>query len=792
MADVAKTIEIIFAGTDKVSGTIDTVSGQMSEFGDTVYKVAEPLANVADNVLMVDAVLLALAVGGLALATHEAAEFQSAFLEISTLLDDVGESVNEFSDDILNYATNSVKGLDDITSAVYSAISAGTDYQDSLELLKKAEELSIAGRADLESTTVLLASTMNAYGASVDEAGNYSDAFFTIVKEGQTTLPELNTALSKITGLAAAAEIPLEDLGAALAALTASGLPTSEAVTGLKAAISNIIAPTTEAEKAAAALGVNFDASAIATSGLDGVFKELYESTGGNITAMGEFFGSIEGLNTALILGADESGKFADALVAMEENTGATGEAYEKMAESIELTNQKLANNIEVVLIRIGDELLETYGDIAEGVISVLQSIGKEVDEGTFDDFFDLIKSLGEKVSDFLEGIAEAFPEALDKVDFGDLLEELEGLGEFISELFDDFDLTDADDLAEAIQFVVDSLESLVTVTKGMAEVFAPLIESIIETVKGFNNLDEADKESAGNIIAIGKAITDLGIVFAGFLVTLGEHADAIQTTFELVIGSIEFMWDSTVIVVEGILLVIAEFVQDLLTALSYVTFGDWSDSLADAADEMQIFQDSLKEDIAERAEDNLGRLGKAFSSATEDVKGTTEALEEIPEVVETELLLEADSDAAWDEFTAILDDLGLLAEENPVEVEAETKEATEKVKEVIKAVEEIPSETLMEIKLQGEIDTQIAEIEALASTIQNAVEWEAKLDIANVEANAKIIQAAFDALAVTMESTGEVISDIFGAMASLDFSSAASLDIMDKIYTKNGYSIVF
>ncbi len=42
-------------------------------------------------------------------------------------------------------------------------------------------------------------------------------------------------------------------------------------------------------------------------------------------------------------------------------------------------------------------------------------------------------------------------------------------------------------------------------------------------------------------------------------------------------------------------------------------------------------------------------------------------------------------------------------------------------------------------------------------------MEWIAKLEIAEVEANAQIIEAAFDSISTTIVSTGDVLSELFG-----------------------------
>ena len=132
----------------------------------------------------------------------------------------------KFKEDVMDYARNSTASIEDINKAIYTAISAGSEYTDVLELLSKTEKLSDAGRADLVETTKLVVSVLNAYGLSAKDAEAVSDALFTTVKDGQTTLPELAASLAQVTTVAANSGVSFDELMASLAALTVTGMPT--------------------------------------------------------------------------------------------------------------------------------------------------------------------------------------------------------------------------------------------------------------------------------------------------------------------------------------------------------------------------------------------------------------------------------------------------------------------------------------------------------------------------------------------------------------------------------------
>ena len=110
MADLEKTVKIIFEGEDKaLTKSIAGVAGQFDQISAIAGQVAAPLAAAADSVLKLDAALAALVVGGLALAIKESSDFNKGFALISTSIDATGQDLAKYRDDVLAYSTTSVK-----------------------------------------------------------------------------------------------------------------------------------------------------------------------------------------------------------------------------------------------------------------------------------------------------------------------------------------------------------------------------------------------------------------------------------------------------------------------------------------------------------------------------------------------------------------------------------------------------------------------------------------------------------------------------------------------------------
>lgn len=763
MANISKTVEIIFGGKNEVSGAVNDIIRQFDNLEKSVSNIATPLAGIGAKVLELNAALGALAIAGMATAIKAAGEFGGKFGEITTLIGATGAPIETFKTNILDYSTTSVKSITQIEGAIYSAISAGVDYKSSIEFVAAAEKLAVAGRADLGQTTTALVSVLNAYGASTSEASKYSDILFTTVRLGQTTVEQLGGKIAQVTGIASAAGIPFDALSAAIAALTVSGLPTEQAITGLKAAISNIIKPSSEAEKAAAALGIQFDASALKTKGLEGVLWDAYKATGGNVTEMGKLFGSVEGLNVALVLGADKTGKYKDAMTAMGDASGSTATAYEKVAGSFENSNQRMANSFKVALIEIGDKLMPEYGKIAGSLGDLFAGLRIGVESGAFDPLFVELGKVSDSISKWISAIGKALPDALKDVDFTAVTD---ALGKFRAAFDSAFsDATgDPEKLGTALQTVVDSIGSLMNVTYGIVEAFAPIITVVKEAVTAFNNLDSDTKVLTGNVLGLSMVFKTFGPIGL-ILVALGTDAETTASVFQVAFGSIENGINAMKVAVLSLAMVFAQASDGMAALLGYVPGYDNTKDLERTGDRVKIIGDLLDEAQTKLAVssmkvmDAMTGTGTAAKTAESKANEYSKTIDKIPSEKKTDL--NVTTQVGVDEPSVklvkeILHDRLPDGTLTTVEVWVEDKSLNESAKKID---EKIPKEKKVDISLETTRLKEQSEI------VQKQVEWQAKLNIAQVEAATQTIKSMFTSIDGSIKSTGDVMMAGFEAL---------------------------
>lgn len=267
----------------KAKGKLSDLSDTINRFSDVtsnIREVTQPFADLTAGALKLEAGILAAGAAGTIFAAKIAGDFDTAFRQISTLITDASDKdLAGFRDSVQNFAANSSKPLEDVMAAFNAAIGQGVKWQDSIEMITAAEKLSIATKGELKGTTEVLVASMSAYGLEAKDVGDVSDILAKTIADGKIEMDQLSSSFAMVTPIAAAAGIPMSELGAAIAVLTADGMKPAQAIEYLRGAISSIVAPSDQAQKMAKSLGLEFGEQALQSKGLAGVLADLNEKT---------------------------------------------------------------------------------------------------------------------------------------------------------------------------------------------------------------------------------------------------------------------------------------------------------------------------------------------------------------------------------------------------------------------------------------------------------------------------------------------------------------------------------
>lgn len=315
-------------------------------------------------------------------AVAASAEYETSLAKVSTIADTNAKSIGTLSSEIMALSNETGEAATGLNEALYSAISAGADTAHATELVGVAVKAARGGFTDTETAVDGLTSALNAYGMATTEAEGLANKFLVTQNLGKTTFGELASSIGQVAPTAKAAGVSIDDLLASVASLTANGIGTSEAMTGMKSALSNVIKPTSDAAKMAEQLGLDFSAAALRSKGWAAFLRDIQEKTGGNTEQMAALFGSVEALNTVLTLTSRQGMSLMDkTLNEMAANTTALDDAYESMSDTLDVATQKLGTNVQNLGVAIGDALAPALTVLAEAVASVVAGVTEFVEQ---------------------------------------------------------------------------------------------------------------------------------------------------------------------------------------------------------------------------------------------------------------------------------------------------------------------------------------------------------------------------------------------------------------------------
>lgn len=342
--------------------------------GNEAIKTGKQIQNAGNTISSAGSILtksVTLPIVGVAAAALKTSnDFENAMAKVSTIADTTKTPISALKEQVIDLSNVVGVGVSDIAEAQYQAISAGIDTASSVDFVSTAVKAAKGGFTDTTTAVNGLTTVLNSYRMGAEQATAVSDQMLVAQNYGKTSFGEMASSMGNVIPIASSLDVSTQELFSSIAVLTKNGIATSESVTGLKAAYSNILKPSSDAAKYAKSIGLEFNAAHLKSVGWAQMLQEIKQKTNGDTEAMGRLFGSTEALNSVLVLAGKGSEDFSTAMGMMENSTGATQEAYEKMLTPAEKMNISF-NKIKNSLIQFGAALTPVFSKVADIIGSV-------------------------------------------------------------------------------------------------------------------------------------------------------------------------------------------------------------------------------------------------------------------------------------------------------------------------------------------------------------------------------------------------------------------------------------
>jgi TP901 family phage tail tape measure protein len=361
MSGAVKTLTLELIGKDSGVGRMFDENGtKVAAFQKRVEGSNRSLsaAAIAAKGVALGATALA---AGLTYAITKAVAFDKAMRNVNSLVKGNEQQFAAMEKQVISMSTKLPQSATTLAEGLYDIASSGFQGADGMKVLDAAARSASAGLTTTETSAKAITAVLNAYGMNASQAADVSDVLFSTVNLGVISFGELANNLGDVVGATSAAKVGIDQVGAAIATMTLSGIKGAQATTALSSLTTKLVQPSTALADLYERLGYESGAAALEQKGLRGVLEDVRKATGGNITAMLQLFPDIEAARGALALMANDGANYAkvsDQITDKTKRMGATQEVLDEQMKSVSAQWQLMTNRIDAAAISVGVKIL--------------------------------------------------------------------------------------------------------------------------------------------------------------------------------------------------------------------------------------------------------------------------------------------------------------------------------------------------------------------------------------------------------------------------------------------------
>lgn len=302
--------------------------------------------------------------------------FDTTLRQIVALTDVTADEIGGVRDRILELATAVGRSPQELAEGFYFLASAGFDTAEAMEVLESTSKAAAAGLGTTADVSKVVGAAINAFGEENLSASDAVDQLVRGVKDGTAEATDFAGALGTVLGSAGQVGSTFADTTAAIAAMTLQGISADEAATSLNQVFLSLIKTTPQAEEGMEAVGLSSEGlrKQLREKGLLSVLQTLSERFEGNETAAAAAFGNVRALRGILALTGGDAAKTAAVFEDVASGTTTMATAFEDTEGPGRKVDRALAR-IQVILIRLSDDVLPVFVDVLDGAAGVLESV---------------------------------------------------------------------------------------------------------------------------------------------------------------------------------------------------------------------------------------------------------------------------------------------------------------------------------------------------------------------------------------------------------------------------------
>lgn len=307
--------------------------------------------------------------------------FEKAMSGVATVTGGTGESLKQLEAKAMSIGSTTKYSASEAANAMYFMGSAGWSTSEIMSGLESVTTLATAADVDLATASEFCTSTMAAFGMTAEQTGQFTDVLAVAAAKTNTDVSGMGAAMKYVAPVAGALGYSVQDTALAIGLMSNAGIKGEQAGTSLRASLSSLISPSSQAAGVMQQLGINMTDSSGKALPFNQVLGNLRQSFSGlsedqKVQAASTLFGqeAMSGM-LAVINSSDED--FNGLQTSLKNSDGAAKDMAKTMGDNAPSKIEAMKAKINTLQIALGDKLAPAITSVLTFVSNLLDWFSK-------------------------------------------------------------------------------------------------------------------------------------------------------------------------------------------------------------------------------------------------------------------------------------------------------------------------------------------------------------------------------------------------------------------------------
>lgn len=362
---MAAIIDAIIRLQDRFTPNLQQIQDELEETRNISRRAARDMQSLGESISGIGTTMLPVAgaiAGGIGVATSQFADFDYVITQAGLKAGATEEQFKQMSDTVIAAGAKYPISIQAAAEAMDRLAAGGFNAEQSMASLAPVIQAAVASGEDMALVSDVVTSALSTWGLMEGDVAKNAEMVADVIQmasnKSKLGVQEIKTALQYAAAPASALGDSLQTVTAILGTMANKGIEASTAGTSLRTAYLNLTAGSKPAMDAIAALNLEVFDSEGKFKGMVAMMNQLREKMAGmseeeRTPLLRDIFGT-EGISAVLAVLNTGQAEFDEMLASMNNATGSSAEAFEKMNATFKGQMEAAKGAFEAFVIRVG------------------------------------------------------------------------------------------------------------------------------------------------------------------------------------------------------------------------------------------------------------------------------------------------------------------------------------------------------------------------------------------------------------------------------------------------------